>query len=126
MWYSDGEFIGDGITELEKTDDAASMNWGGSWRMPTNAEWQALCDPQNYKLKWIEDYNGSGISGVTVTSKVPEYFGNQIFLPAGTYWSSSLNTDDSDAAWSQYINAIIIGHLLVGRNLGQSIRAVSE
>ena len=32
----------DGKTVLEASDDAAVANWGGSWRMPTTAEFQAL------------------------------------------------------------------------------------
>ena len=45
-WYSNGTYVGttvDGVTYKEKTtldleDDAAHVNWGGSWRMPTYAE----------------------------------------------------------------------------------------
>ena len=32
----------DGLTTLEAVDDAAVANWGGSWRMPTTADFQAL------------------------------------------------------------------------------------
>ena len=33
-----------GKTVLDPEDDAAHVNWGGSWRMPTKAEWQELLD----------------------------------------------------------------------------------
>ena len=31
-----------GKTVLDPEDDAAHVNWGGSWRMPTQAEWWEL------------------------------------------------------------------------------------
>lgn len=35
-WYnSNGEFIGDGLTELLPEDDAATANWGSEWQTPT-------------------------------------------------------------------------------------------
>ena len=33
----------DNKTQLELADDAARANWGGQWRMPTDAEWTELC-----------------------------------------------------------------------------------
>ena len=102
----------DNLTTLLPADDAATANWHGNWRMPTDAEWTALRNTDNFTWKWIDNYNESGVAGYTVTSKVPRYFGNQIFLPAagvrsdtfiskgsgGTYWSSSLNTGHSSTA----------------------------
>ena len=32
---------------LQAADDAAHMNWGGEWRMPTGTEWGELCDRCN-------------------------------------------------------------------------------
>ena len=32
----------DGLTTLDAADDAATANWGGGWRMPTEAEFEAL------------------------------------------------------------------------------------
>ena len=37
----------DELTVLESSDDAATANWGGSWRMPTHAEWKELCNTDN-------------------------------------------------------------------------------
>lgn len=102
----------DNLTTLLPADDAATTNWLGNWRMPTDAEWTTLRNPDNFTWEWTDNYNESGVAGYTVTSKVPRYFGNQIFLPAagvrndsytpkgsgGTYWSSSLNTGHSSTA----------------------------
>ncbi len=88
----------DSRTVLELSDDAARANWGGSWRMPTEAEFQELID----KCTWTwTTLNGK--DGYKVVSKSN---GNSIFLPAagwryhmslgdagdyGRYWTSSLN-----------------------------------
>ena len=90
----------DNKTVLEATDDAATVNWGGAWRMPTDAEWTELRE----KCTWTWTTQ-NGVKGYKVTSKSN---GKSIFLPAagyregsllkyagsyGNYWSSSLRTD---------------------------------
>ena len=72
----------DGKTVLEPADDAASVNWGGTWRTPTEEEWCALFDDN--KFTWTAEEK-NGVKGFTVTSKVKGYVGNSIFLPAGAY-----------------------------------------
>ena len=141
LWYYDGIFTGDGKTELEPEDDAATANWGEGWRMPTDAEWTNLLDTNKYMWTWTTDYNGTGIKGYTVTSKVPGYIGNQIFLPAagrriltylyytgenGFYWSSSLYESDSSRAWRIAIDYSGVISSDYDRYYGQSVRAVSE
>ena len=101
----------DNITELQRgekkgemVDDVARAKLGGKWRMPTDVEWEALLDQCD--LEWTDDYNGTGVNGLIVTSKVEGYKDKSIFLPAagynngcaigyyGYYWSSSLYTGD--------------------------------
>ncbi|MBR1487453.1 MAG: Ig-like domain-containing protein, partial [Bacteroidales bacterium] len=128
-------------TQLDLSDDAASANWGGTWRMPTDAEWTALRNKDNFDWAWTGDYNGTGVKGRIVTSKVPGYEGNQIFLPAtgyrngtslrdvgssGYYWSSSLNTSDSYDAWGVYFSSGGVGRFDDYRCFGLSVRPVSE
>ena len=93
----------DNKTTLDLNDDAANANWGGSWRMPTDAEWEELIN--NCTWTWTTQ---NGKNGYKVTSKSN---GNSIFLPAssldkagsyGNYWSSSLNTDYPYGAWCVY------------------------
>lgn len=62
---------------LELEDDAASYNWGGSWRMPTIFEMQEL--KKNCTFTYTTNYNGTGVIGFVVTG--PN--GNSIFMPAG-------------------------------------------
>ena len=47
--------------------DAARANWGGTWRMPTQAECQELIDNTNYELS--ENFNGTGSNGIVFKSK---------------------------------------------------------
>lgn len=72
----------DGKTELEPEDDAASVNWGASWRMPTVEQLQELID----NCTWTS-MQQNGVNGRLVTG--PN--GNTIFLPAaGSRQNSSL------------------------------------
>ena len=94
-------------TVLEPKDDAACANWGGSWRTPTIEEWQWL--KEHTQWEWKENYIRPGIHGFLLTSTVPGYESQRIFLPRcgsrmfkeanseslGLYWSSSLKMDMS-------------------------------
>lgn len=84
--YGYNEFTDDKTT-LDLEDDAARMNWGGSWRMPTKAEQDELRNTDNCTWEWKTNYNGTNANGYLVTSKKNS---NSIFLPASGYWSSSL------------------------------------
>ena len=122
----------DNRTRLELSDDAARQRWGGSWRMPTREEFQELVD----KCRWSWT-TGGGHKGYKVTG--PN--GHSIFLPAagyrygsslyiagenGYYWSSSLNSSDSNSANGLYFGS---GRRYVGNNnryYGRSVRSVTE
>ena len=84
-------------TTLEPMDDAASVNLGGKWRMPTEEEFNELISSDN---STIENITVNGINGVQITSKKT---GSSIFLPAvGVYESSEtpLYFNDSGFYWS--------------------------
>ncbi len=89
----------DNLTTLELTDDAAHVNWGGAWRMPTYDEYRELIN--NCTWTWA---TLNGVNGYKVSSNA-EGNTNYIFLPAagfrsgssllsagsyGYFWSSSL------------------------------------
>ena len=63
----------DDKTELDPEDDAAYVNWGSSWRIPTTEQQQELRNECTWT--WTER---NGVSGKLVTG--PN--GNTIFLPA--------------------------------------------
>lgn len=76
----------DNKTQLDKEDDAAHANWGGSWRMPTDAESTELIE--NCTWTWTSQ---NGVYGYKVTSKKSGYTNKSIFLPAtGCYFGNGL------------------------------------
>lgn len=91
----------DNLKVVRPADDAAFINWGENWRMPTREEWGELYENCSWKLMLVD-----GIQGYKVTG--PN--GNSIFLPlagyvgsggqtgvneTGTYWSSTQVYDQS-------------------------------
>ena len=131
-----GSYGKDGFTDnktvLDPEDDAATANWGGAWRMPTRAEQQELIN--NCTWTWTTQ---NGVNGYKVTG--PN--GNSIFLPAadcmsnsslnnaglyGSFWSSSLNTDTPDLAFSVHFSSGFVVWHYYSRSDGQSVRPVCK
>ena len=123
----------DNKTMLELADDAARANWGGAWRMPTDAEWTEL--RENCTWTWTIK---NGVNGYEVKSNIN---GNSIFLPAaggrddddlyyagyhGYYSSSSLGTGSPDGAWGVGFDSGYVDWGDGARYFGQSVRAVCE
>ena len=54
----------DNKTELEFTDDAARVNWGGSWRMPSAEQMSELFSECKWTMTWL-----NGIYCFKVSSK---------------------------------------------------------
>ena len=76
------DFTGD----LDAKYDAATVERGSNWRMPTKANYEELLDSNNTTLEWVTSYNG--IPGHIIKSKTNS---NTIFLPAaGCATGSSL------------------------------------
>lgn len=125
----------DNLSKLEAEDDAASVNLGGNWRMPTIAEFEELFNEENCAWVWTDI---QGVYGYLITSKIN---GNSIFLPAagcidgrifygkgtsGAYWAS-------DSVENQTISTVSYGYDFVDnsiqwfssiRNVGHTIRPV--
>ena len=113
--------------------DAARANWGGSWRLPTQAEFQELIDKCTWTWTSQGDHNGYKVTGKN---------GNSIFLPAagcrygsslslageiGSYWSSS--PDESGSQHAYYLLFFYSGNrsvLRLHRHRGHAVRPVSE
>jgi hypothetical protein len=84
----------DDKTELDPEDDAACVNWGASWRMPTIQQLDELYQECTWTLTQQNGVNGQLVTGPN---------GNTLFLPAkngslnnaeywGTFWSRTLNS----------------------------------
>ena len=122
----------DNKTVLELEDDVANKVLGGTWRMPTKEEFDALC---NLTKEWKTNYNNSGVDGYLFTDKN----NHSIFLPAagygtnlydagddGYYWSSSLLTDNPSVAYCLGFNVGNADAANFYRYYGLPVRALSE
>ncbi|WP_262279640.1 DUF4906 domain-containing protein [Hallella absiana] len=100
-----------GNATLESSDDAATVNLGGSWRMPNHDEWQELYK----KCTWTWT-SKNGINGYEVSASN----GKSIFLPAagfrdgsspnyvssrGYFWSSQVSSSSVGHAWNMYFDS---------------------
>ena len=120
----------DGLTRLALEDDAAAVNWGGYWRMPTVAEMEELFD--NCSWTWTTK---NGINGYQVMGRN----GQSIFLPAAGfsdwddfydegefagYWMSELGSYVSDGTYLAFTKFTKSKNKSFFRYRGYSIRPV--
>lgn len=122
----------DNKTVLDLEDDAAYVNMGADWRMPTYDELKELCSQCTWTWTIQNGTNGYKVTGPN---------GNSIFLPAagnrngsglgyagfaGYYWSASLYGSLPDYAW--YLGFGPGGHDAYGydRDGGYTVRAVAR
>jgi len=125
----------DNKTELDPEDDAAYVNWGPSWRIPSLEQIKELSN--NCTSVWTTQ---NGVIGTLVTG--PN--GNTLFLPAagdrwdgslyyagveGTYWSRTFRPSDPYSgpfsAYTLYFdNSGLVGWVDYARPDGYAVRAV--
>lgn len=101
----------DGSTELALEDDAAHVNWGGSWRMPSKEDFEELAT----YCKWeIESNDGS-----TYIYKVTGPNGNYILLPANGAWAFNMDTyyNSCPMYWTRSLDANYAPYGLNGVNV---------
>ena len=91
----------DNKTVLESADDAATANWGSSWRMPTEVEWTELREQCTWT--WTTQ---NGVMGYIVTSNKDGFINRFIFLPAAGYRSYSSWINAGNGYWSSSINIL--------------------
>lgn len=120
-------------TVLDAEDDAAHVNWGGKWRIPTESEAKELLANCSWVWTTMNDINGYKITGAS---------GKWIFIPAagwwpgaekekegvqGIYWLNSLSTSSTMPSYlAQYLTITSTSHFIAdnGRNCGLSVRPV--
>lgn len=121
----------DGKTTLDLEDDAAYVNMGSEWRIPTRTEMEELINCCTWIWTTQNGKDGMKVTGLN---------GNSIFLPAGGfsqkyqtswygvyghYWCSSLHEKQQGNAYSLEFNS---GKKLLSesgfRSYGYSVRAV--
>ena len=123
----------DGKTVLEAEDDAATVNMGSGWRMPTTAEFQALGNAVTTAWTQVD-----GVYGMLCTDKNDS--SKTLFFPAagycnngrvgsvgsyGGYWSSSLYTSYVANGYQMYFHSNLVNwHDNINRYNGYSVRGV--
>ena len=131
--YWQGYIADIGEKKLASQHDAATANWGGTWRMPTYDELNELCT--NCTWTWTTQ---NGVNGYKVTGPS----GASIFLPAagnrdgslhaiagsnGFYWSSTPYDGNGDRyAYFILFNSDFQDMTGLNRRLGSSVRPVIE
>ena len=151
-------------TTLDASHDAATANWGGTWRTPTKAEYEALavaCSGSSANdqtpVNLINTITEGGIYWLSSTQTIESAYtgvagllfvsasdiSKRVFFPAsgfvygtglnyggtlGSYWSSSLNTSDTDCAYCLFFNSSRVGPSISDsrRYSGFTVRPVSD
>lgn len=119
----------DGKYKIEASDDAATVNKGAAYRMPTYDEYLEMLDNCTFANETVNGHNGLRVTGPN---------GNSIFLPCagdrngqnrggvgdlGNYWvGQTLNDDAYYISISRYNNEFKIS--TYSRAVGYSIRPV--
>lgn len=125
--------ITDDKTILDLEDDAAYVNWGGSWKMPTVEQCQELLNTDNCTNSWT---TVNGVNGRLFTSKTNE---NTLFIPTaggafdgsmngvgvyGLVWSSSLFSSNVKIGSYLWFSSNVIGVNNSYRYYGYPVRGV--
>lgn len=102
--YSTSKYSDSKLTKLESSDDAATANWGASWRMPTEEELEELT--KSYIWNTAEKvYSFGSVPGMLIVPLTGYGDGSALKASSyGVYWSSLL---DSGSLNSEPRNAII-------------------
>ena len=132
-WGDTTEYEWTNLGDISGTPyDAASVNWGGAWRMPTQSEQQELLNYCTWKWATLNDVYGYKVTGPN---------GNYIFLPAagyrsgssssrvgsyGYYWSSTPYEDNGYYACYLFFDSGYRDWDWYYRYRGRSVRPVSE
>lgn len=121
----------DRLETLLPEDDAATVNMGGDWHMPTKGQCEELT--ANTTIIWT---TMNGANGRLFTSKTN---GKTLFVPAAgccfddsvsnkdsgvCVWSSSLTVEYPNSAWILYFNSSSMSVYNGARCLGRSVRGV--
>ena len=121
---------------LDLSDDAAHVNMGGKWRIPTYEQLKELYDNTTHRVETI-----NGVKGMLFTSKINS---NKLFIPfiqgswrngnwddwgrSDTYvWSSQVHPYNVDGAYRLYCSSSGNAYILSNRrSFAFSVRGVFQ
>ncbi|MBP5703417.1 MAG: hypothetical protein J6X12_01800 [Paludibacteraceae bacterium] len=103
----------DGLKKLLPEDDAATVNWGTDWEMPTIEQFHELC--QYCTISRYTPHYGVMFTGPN---------GNSIFLPSKGYMFGSYNYNDNGeiSYWSSSLNSATESAFYAGMLYGQTTK----
>lgn len=131
IWYQGTTFVGDDKNILDPQDDAATVNMGFNWQMPTVDQYLELLSNDNCIVEEVGN-------GIRVTSK---YTQATLFFPAagfyekdttpGVYYWTREHSNNSDSPNTTKVCCVHVGNysklcLFRERYLGMPIRAVRK
>lgn len=127
-WYSQyTNYLGrDGRDVLEPEDDAATVNWGPNWRMPTKEELEELYSHCTRTRSTEDGHSVLRFQGVGEAS------GNSIVVPSSTlsgnnyFWTSTIYIESPDANGAS-TKANMLKYNMIGpnnRQVGCPVRPV--
>lgn len=119
----------DNLTELALEDDAAHVNWGGLWRLPSKAQVQELRSSCTWTLDSARGgYVVKGPNGNTIFLPMSGYIrgtGTLLKGTSGYYWTSALGTSTPTNSYCMVVEQGF-GQQNCIRYYGRSIRPVAQ
>ena len=110
--------------------DAATVNWGSPWVMPSKGQMNELEDECTSEWTTKNGVNGCRFTGPNGASiflpAAGGYFGDDLSSAGsiGVYWSSLLNESQTGKAWYLYFNSGSVDTFYSLRSCGLSVRPV--
>ena len=133
-WYANYKltkyYSKDGKTELEPEDDAAYVNWGPSWQMPSLEQVNELIDSCMWQRATINGVVGqlaTGPNGNTLFLPATGYYYNDDLYKSGNlgiYWTRTLHSSNANVALTLYFNSEYTYRNNSDRCSGVTVRAV--
>ena len=93
---------GDEKTMLDLEDDAAYVNMGGDWHMPSPAQIEELLNTDYVTNEFVENYNSSGVSGALFTSVADNT--KKLFIPFNGDIYQGINEFTQIQIWSNTVS----------------------
>ena len=121
-----------GTVELEPEDDAAYMNWGPSWRMPTLSqleEIRGICTHEPTMMNGVQGFLFTGPNGNSMFLPAAGYCREDSLLERGTigsYWSCTLSyySDEAEMLYFNGLNVAATNYSNSARLYGYTVRPV--
>ena len=127
----------DRLTVLKDSDDAATVNWGGSWRMPTKDDFEELwhnCKWQDCSIelipsqKWAFGYKVIGPNGNSIFLPKAGCLDDQRHGNGGHYWTKTRGNLDY-TAWRMMLDTNDVNKNIINLcyiSFGISVRPVAS